>query len=133
MELSLGFLGDLVWMRLPEARPLVAKRIEGEVIDAITIGRELQQLTSMSIASDVLWSPLLRRALEESPLDKEKVARFLAVIREAYLADRPEGEYTQYALRTYVLEWLAQPEYLSIVEDIDRDLHDIIMRDVAFS
>jgi hypothetical protein len=36
-------------------------------------------------------------------------------------------------LFTYVLEWLAGPDYRSIVEDIDRDLQDIIMRDVALS
>jgi hypothetical protein len=75
MGLSLGFLGDLVWMRLPEARPFVAKRIEREIDAAITAGRELRQLTSSSIASDVLWWPLLSRALDESPLDRQKVGR----------------------------------------------------------
>jgi len=129
MELSLGHLGDLVWMRLPEARPLLAELMEREVQDAINIGRGLNLLDSSSIAADVLWSPLMSRALEEDPLDRPKVARYLAVVREAYVADRPEAEHTRYALRTYVLESLAATRYRSVVEELDNDLFEIVQRD----
>jgi hypothetical protein len=132
MELSLGYLGDLVWMRLPEARPLLADRIEREVQDAINIGRGLNHLSASGIAADVLWSPLMRRALEEDPLDRAAVARYLAVVREAYVADRPDAEHLRYALRTYVLESLAEARYRAVVEELDDELFKIVQRDVMF-
>jgi len=125
MELSLGYLGDLVWLRLPEARPLVADQVARELDDAMAMGRELRHPTALNIVSDVLWTPLLRRLLESSPLDRELLARCLAVIREAYTSEESNDEVRD-ALLVYVMDGLRAPDYLSIVEDVDRELFEII-------
>ncbi|NUT53781.1 MAG: hypothetical protein HOV94_41800 [Saccharothrix sp.] len=127
VEMSLGFLGDLVWRRLPEARPLVAERVVREMDDAMTVGRGIRRPTALSIVSDVLWSPLLRRALDASPIDRTLLARYLAVVREAYLSEASNDEVRE-ALLIYVLDGLGSPEYLPVVEDVDRELFEIIRR-----
>lgn len=127
MEMSLGYLGDLVWLRLPEARPFLADRVVRELEDAITVGRELRRLTALSIASDVLWSPLLRRTLDSAPLDRDLVARCLALVREAYVSESSNDEVRD-ALLSYVLDGLGSPEYRPVVEEIDEEFFEVVQR-----
>lgn len=125
MRMSLGYLGDLVWLRLPEARPFLAERVVRELEDAITADREPRHVTALSIASDVLWSPLLRRTLDASPLDRELVARCLAVVREAYVSESSNDEVRE-ALLVYVFDGLGSSEYRPVVEEIDREFFEVV-------
>ena len=125
MELTLGYLGDLLWRRLPEAQPLLAELVVLEMDDAMAVGRELRPPTPLSIVSDVLWSPLLRRALEAHPRDRERLARYLAIVREAYVSEDSNKQVRE-ALLIYVVDGLRSPEYLAIVEELDQDLFEII-------
>ena len=127
MPLSLGFLGDLLWMRLPETRPFLAERIRRAVEDAIDSDRELWRLTPGEIAPDALWWPVLKPALEAYPASHGSLVRQLAVVREAYLAEGPEQEPIRYALDAYVFDWLRTPEHLSVVRTVDPELANLIL------
>lgn len=121
-HLSLGPLGDLLWHRLPEARPLLVERVVRELEDAIALDREPRHPGAWSVVSDVLWSPLLRRALEATPQDRTLLARYLAVVREAYASGDVE---VREALSSYVLDGLRS--YLPLVAELDRELHDLVV------
>ncbi len=126
MQWSTGFLGDFLWMTLPECRPIFADRIKAELEDAIDLGRELQPIGPLDIACDVLWYPLVRPALNADPMDEEWVTRLLRVVREAFELEPPPWEDTRYGLRVYVLENLDVPEYIATVKRLDPALFALI-------
>lgn len=131
MQWSIGFLGDFLWVNLPECRPFLAERIRAEVEDAIDLDRELQPVGPLDIAGDVLWYPLLQPALDAEPMDEERVARLLRVVREAFALEPPAWEDSRYGLRVYVLENLDVPEYISTVERLDPPLFDVIRNEIG--
>ncbi|MEV6896491.1 hypothetical protein [Amycolatopsis sp. NPDC051372] len=125
MPWSLGMLGDLMWMRLPETRPILAEHIAREVEDAMDAGRELMMLVG-SIAPDALWYPVMEPTLEAYPHTRDRVAAQLMVVWEAYHAEHPDRDATQYALEQYVFINLQYPPYRGIVEEILPDLATLL-------
>jgi hypothetical protein len=131
MQWSIGFLGDFLWMNLPESRPFLAELLTKELSEAIELDMQLYPVGPLDIASDALWHPLIEPALDADPMDVHGVARLLRIVREAYTLDPPPWENTRYALRVYVLENLDVPEYISTVERIDGELFDIIRSEIG--
>lgn len=125
MTWSLGLLGDLMWMRLPETRPFLAERIARAVEDAIDQNDELILLLG-SIVPDALWHPVMRPTLDDYPRTKDRVAAQLRVVREAYLAEHPDQDATRGTLEDYVLYNLQEPEYRRIVEEVDPELASLM-------
>ncbi|MEJ2853424.1 MULTISPECIES: hypothetical protein [unclassified Saccharothrix] len=126
MPWSLGSLGDHLWLRLEEARPRLAELVHEELDRAIEEHRPLRPLDPFTIASDVVRYGLLEPAFARYPESAEQLARYLSVVREGYTEDEPGG-YMRHALGSYVLDWLAAPQYLPMVEQLDRALHDILI------
>ncbi|MPZ81400.1 MAG: hypothetical protein GEV28_13750 [Actinophytocola sp.] len=125
MTWSLGLLGDLMWMRLPETRPFLAQRIARAVEDAIDQRRELWLLVG-DIVTGALWRPVMCPTLDDYPRTRDRVAAQLRVVREAYLADHPDQDATRYMLMHYVLYNLQEPEYRRIVEEVDPELASLM-------
>ncbi|MFC4856928.1 hypothetical protein [Actinophytocola glycyrrhizae] len=125
MSWSLGTLGDLMWMRLPETRPFLAERIARAVQDAIDQDDELILLVG-PVAADALWHPVMRPALDSYPNTKDRVAAQFLVVGEAYLADHPDWDARRGALENYVFSNLQEPEYRHIVEEVDPALASLI-------
>lgn len=125
MTWSLGVLGDLMWMRLPESRPFLAELITSEVAEAIEYGRGLMLLVG-EIVPDALWHPVMRPALDDYPRTRDRVVAQLGMVREAYLADHPDRDATRGALQNYVLYNLQERRYLTIVEEVDPELAALI-------
>ncbi|MFI7674621.1 hypothetical protein [Actinophytocola sp. NPDC049390] len=125
MTWSLGRLGDLMWMRLPEARPLLAKLITSELEHAMNARSELMLLVG-DIVTDALWRPLMCPTLDDYPRTRDQVARQFQVVREGYLADHPDQDATREMLVDYVFYNLQEPKYLAIVEEVDPELAALI-------
>ncbi|MFI5611662.1 hypothetical protein [Amycolatopsis sp. NPDC051903] len=125
MSWSLGVLGDLMWMRLPETRPFLAERIAREVEDAMTTGGELVMLVG-SIVPDALWHPVMKPTLNNYPRTKDRVAAQLRVVLEAYRAEHPDRDATRYAIEQYVFIYLQDPPYRAIVEEVDPELASVV-------
>ncbi len=131
MQWSIGFLGDFLWMNLPESRPFFAEQIRAAVEEAIDHDRELQPLQPMDIADHILWQPLIEPALDAEPTDEEWVTGLLRIVREAWELEPPPWEDTRYGLRVYVLERLDVPDYLPIVERLDPGLYAAIRNEIG--
>lgn len=84
MELSLGVLGDLMWLRLPETRPYLAKLIVDEIELAEAANRELWQLAPGDLVPDALWHPVLKPTLDRYPQDRDRLVDQLQVVFETY-------------------------------------------------
>jgi len=123
MQWSLGLLGDMMWMRLPESRPFLARLIATEVETAIENDHELMLLPDM-IVIDALRNPVLRPALDDFPRTKRHLAAILCVIREAYMMENLPG--ARVTLENYVLEELQSPVYWPIVREVDPQLASLI-------
>lgn len=126
MPLTLGYLPDLLWICVPEARPIIATWLCGEIVEAADVGRVLTPPSPGVTAVDLLWYPLMEPALNEKPIDQLKVARYFAVVRESYAAEGTEREQVRQGLIDYVLEFLADPRYREIVRTIDPGLFRIL-------
>lgn len=94
MTWSLGRLGDLMWMRLPEPRPFLAELITSELQHAMNARRELTLLVG-DVVTDALWHPVMRPTLDGYPRTRDQVAAQFQVVREGYLADRPDQDATR--------------------------------------
>lgn len=125
MPLSLGILGDLMWLQLPDSRVRLAKLIVNEVEAAVQSGLPLCVLVG-SIVTDVLWHPLIQPALDNYPETRMQVQVYLRVVREAYLRDESPTTGTRWALEEYVFDNLKYSPYREIVEEVDMELAEII-------
>ena len=130
MPWSLGVLGDLMWTRLPETRPLLADRLVRTIEDAVEYGRELIPLLAGEIVTEALWWPLLKPALEAYPADRERLTGLLSVVFDAHQADGPDQNGIRYALHVYVLEYLSDPGCREIVAELHPDLAALVAREV---
>ncbi|QRP42709.1 hypothetical protein [Amycolatopsis sp. FDAARGOS 1241] len=107
MSWSLGVLGDLMWMRLPEARPILAEGIADEVENAMDAGRVLILLVG-DLVTD-LWHRVMEPTLNNFPRTKERVAAQLRVVLEVYRAEHPDQDTTRYMIEQSVFIYLQEP------------------------
>lgn len=132
MPWSLGHLGDLMWMTLPETRPFLAAQIVSEVEDALEYGRQLGPLLPGTLASHALWHPVMRPALDEYPNSRDRVAGHLRFLYEVYKSvepdqtESPDQLATREALDSYVIDWLREPAYREIVDEVVPELAALI-------
>lgn len=131
MELSLGVLGDLMWSRLPETRPLLARLIIDEVESAEAAGRELRQLEPGDLVPDALWLPVMRPTFQRYPADRGKLVDQLQVVFEAYQDDGPRRDPIRYFLWHYLLHHLQDPPYKEIVAELHPELAALVAQAVS--
>jgi hypothetical protein len=127
MQWSLGALGDLLWMRLPEARPLLAKRIERAVEDSIESDSELRTLTVGEIVTEVL-GPVLMSTLAAHPEKQTELTGQLNVVKDAYRLESWDHDTIRYMLDAFTFELLRTPQHRSIVAELDPELAGLIRR-----
>jgi hypothetical protein len=130
MALSLGVLGDLMWMRLPEARPHLAAVLANEIDVALGEGRELRQPLLPDLVPNALWFPVLKPTLDRYPDDRDRLAEQLQVVYEAYQDEGQLRAAVRANLADYVLEWLQDPRYREIVAEVHPELSALVAREV---
>jgi hypothetical protein len=128
MPWSLGLLGDMMWMRLPETRPFLAKLIESELEDAISAGRELMRPLLGCVVPDALWHPVMKPALKDFPRSRERLEEMCRVVLDAFQADPSDKDGVRYALVHYVLGWLDEPEYRVVIEEVNPELAELVVQ-----
>lgn len=128
MPWSLGVLGDLLWTRLPETRPLLAELMIRQIEDAVEYDRELLPVQEGDMVPNALWHPVLKPALERFPADRDHLAEQLSVAFDAYQAEGPDRDAVRYALQVYLFEWLLEPAYIGIVTELHPDLAALVNR-----
>lgn len=125
MQWSLGLLGDLMWMRLPETRPFIAQLLVSTVETAMSHDWELFLLPG-DIVVDALWRPVMLPALDDFPRSHDRLFAQLQVVREAYTTVYPGQDATNEMLEHYVLDNLRAPEYWQIVQRVDPEIELLI-------
>lgn len=122
MDWSLGHFGDLLWMRLPEARGMLLEQAEQEFERAIDGDDELMLPSPVGMASEVLWSGILKPALDAYPRTRSAVERYCAFLRNALDVDGVAGEEIRVALEDSSLDRIMGSKYRPIIHEIDPKL-----------
>jgi hypothetical protein len=130
MQWSLGVLGDLMWLRLPETREAIAKLLVEEIESAVHNERELRPLTAGQFVLDALWWPAIEPAFERFPTDRSQLAVQLQVVFEAYGADGPNQDAIREAFESYVFGYLGRSPYREIVAELHPELATLVAREV---
>ena len=124
MQWSLGPLGDLMWLRLPETRPFLAQQLISTIETALRNEWDLY-LLPVDIVVECLWQPVMIPALEEFPRSKDRLGAQLEVVRDAYTANHRDAG-TNDTLVDYVFYNLREPKYWKIVKEVDPETASLI-------
>ncbi|MFB9907812.1 hypothetical protein [Allokutzneria oryzae] len=79
MSWSLGDLGDILWMMVPELRPVISELAREEFEKAITYNRYLHELSRAELCDAV--SAILLRSLRDLPVWRDTAVRCLTAMR----------------------------------------------------
>lgn len=125
MRWSLGMPADLIWMLVPESRPLLAELAAGQFETAVELGRELHPVDDTEAVLK-FWARLAEPALKGFPDTRADAERYCAFIRLVWDFDCPEQERVRQVLGWYVLEDIASTPVLWTVEVVDPALFQLI-------
>lgn len=127
----LGFLGRQLWERFPECRVYLSEIINSEAEDARESRRKIHPVDPMKCALDAFWYPLVSKAFENLPSSRLDLEKYLLFVRDVYLAESPDWEDTQTAIRFYVIDKLADEEYIAVVAEIDPAVADLVISETT--
>jgi hypothetical protein len=117
MALSLGSeLADLLWLVVPEARPLLAALLAREVDRALRYDRELLPLDFAEVA-DALYLELLRPAMARLPEDADAVRRCLRVLGR--LVTEADGDWRWETIDSNIVRMLELYEFGPALAELD--------------
>ena len=128
MAWSLGMPADLMWMVLPESRPMLTRMVAKEFERAMDIGGELFGITDAE-AVEEFWAQLFEPAFRDFPASRDVVARYCEFTRLMWEFECPErDDMVRRVVDNYVLELIASTSALWIVQEVDPALFELISK-----
>lgn len=125
MRWSLGMPADLIWMLVPESRPLLAELAVGQLETAVELGRELFPVDDTEAVLK-FWGRLAEPALKGLPGTRADAERYCALIRLMWDFECPERDRVREVLGWYVLEDIASTPVFWMIEVVDPELFRLI-------
>lgn len=122
MDWSLGKFGDLMWMRLPEARLLIFELAKQEFESAIADGEELTQLLPGDLKFEVFWWGILKPALDDYPDSRDVIKACCGFLGLVLRLEGEDGEYIRENMEE-VFVWIVDDDsHRRVIGEIDSDL-----------
>ncbi len=121
MAWSLGRLGDLLWLRLPEMRHSITRCAVDELDDAVDQGRALEPLSPYRLCSD-FYDEILRPAIEGVPSTYRLLARAAQVLHCILETDPGFSSLEADAMAARVLSRISFDVDVPILASVDAEL-----------
>lgn len=121
MGTSLGLVGDLLWMLVPETRTHIYAEFAREFEAAMENDREIYSLSSFDFLYQCFWIPVLFPALE-APSDPEIVRRCCVALRAMLASDSEEGGSVREAVDRCVAENIIDTDLEAPLTAVDSGL-----------
>ncbi|WP_253887221.1 hypothetical protein [Actinokineospora diospyrosa] len=116
MRWSLGALGDITWMVLPEARPFLVRHAKKELDSALERGTFLDVILESPIANHI--GELMLQGMGDLPAGTDLVRRCETVMRRMFTVDE---DWYQNMFRVEVFEYLLfrgwRPQLTELIPD----------------
>lgn len=123
MPFSLGPLGDMVWVFLPDCRPAIIAILTHRLTFDMESNEPIQRIAGYDFLDEAV-NPVVRMAL--STRDDEVAGRALSFLWMVLTYRGIDWGAIQYDVKMYVLEWLMLPPYRDILRAYDAGLEDYI-------
>lgn len=119
MDWSLGLLGDLMWMRLPESRPFIYAAAREEFERAIERDDELMPISIGDLADEVFWFELLKPAIDAYPASDADVRRYCEFLRLVLDMEGDPGATLRHVFHP-VIRWITDVnQHKQVVSAVD--------------
>lgn len=120
LDVSLGAIGDLLWVRVPEARPDIRNMVVDAVDTALDLDRPIWNLPQIGLCS-LVWHRLLSPAF--AVRDQPAIRRAMEVMNEILLLDpSPSGVFTD-ALGHGVIEHIVDPDQRAMLHEASAEIY----------
>ncbi|RJQ69560.1 hypothetical protein D5S17_30705 [Pseudonocardiaceae bacterium YIM PH 21723] len=129
MPWSLGFLGDVLWLFLPESRPVIRQLLIDNVDEAIEDSSSLFPLSDSEIAREVLWEAMVEPTLQGLPGTAARLTEYCDFLRFLLGVDnklRVGVEYGKEVLTKYVLDKIDREPYWDMMNAHDPEFASLV-------
>lgn len=126
MAWSLGTeLADLLWMLVPEMRPVLVDLFTNELADGLRYDRFLVPVGHAAVC-DALYSDLLLPAISEGVSSRDLVHRCLAVLYRIVID--ANGDYRWEAVDRHIVRMLEAEGFRDLIAEIHPEFMDLVHR-----